>query len=192
MQYARLNRIYKNIKQRCYNPKILSYKDYGAKGVSVCDEWNNTERVGKSTKGWLAFKKWALENGYQEHLSIDRINNTKGYSPENCRWVTQKEQQNNKSNSHLITYKGKTKTLAQWCDELELNYRRTQIRLNTYHWSVKRAFEIKYDTRLKMVTYKDRTQSLIEWCRELNLDYVKTWKRINKCKWAVERAFNES
>lgn len=114
----------------------------------------------------------------------------KGYYPENCRWVTMKIQQNNKRNSHLINYNGRTQSLAQWCDELGLNYRRTQTRFNAYHWTVEKAFEIKGDTRVKMITYRGKTQSLAAWCNELQLDYLNTWKRINKYKWSIERAFN--
>ena len=111
----------------------------------MCQEWLNKDRVitdlGLSTKGWISFKTWALNNGYQEGLTIDRIDNNKGYSPENCRWVSRKKQQNNLRRNHLITYKDKTQTMAQWSEELGMNYRTVVARIVTLKWPIKKAFE---------------------------------------------------
>jgi len=87
----RLYSIWSNIQQRCENPKSTSFKWYGARGVSRCDDWSD----------FTKFRDWALANGYADGLSIDRKDNDLGYSPENCRWVTMKEQQNNRRNSRL-------------------------------------------------------------------------------------------
>ena len=74
-----------SLKKRCRNKNDADYKYYGARGITVCDEWNS----------FLNFKEWALANGYHSHLSIDRINNNEGYMPENCRWVTHAVQMSN-------------------------------------------------------------------------------------------------
>lgn len=143
MKTERLQNIYVNLKQRCYNSKSTFYKNYGGRGITVCDEWLNSERYdGRSTKGWVAFKTWAISNGYSDSLTIDRIDNSKGYSPENCRWVSMRTQQNNRRNNHLITYGEKTQSLADWCRELNLNYDTTKCRLKR-NWSIDKAFECK-------------------------------------------------
>lgn len=142
---TRLNDIFRNMKRRCYNPKNKQFKDYGGRGIKLCDKWNNREivnlgRSGRFTKGWLAFQEWALTHGYNDSLTIDRLDNDKDYCPENCRWVSRKIQQNNKRNNRIIIYKGKSQTLAQWCDELCLNYHTVFYRLDVMHLSVEEAF----------------------------------------------------
>lgn len=89
------------------------------------------------------FQRWAYAHGYKEGMSLDRIDNTKDYSPDNCRWVNAKVQANNKSNNHYLTYKGRTQTLMQWSEELGINYGTLKSRINRSHWSVEKAFETK-------------------------------------------------
>lgn len=192
---SRLNKVYDSMKRRCCNPNDHAYKSYGGRGITVCDEQLDKTIVPNtygSSKGWIAFRDWALDNGYAEGLTIDRIDNNKGYSPDNCRWVSVKEQNNNKRSNHLITYKGKTQTLAQWCDELRLVYHRTKIRINQYHWSVEKAFENKDYTRHRNITYKGKTQHLAEWCRELGVSYRVVQGRMNKLHWSFEKAIDGS
>lgn len=84
---SRLHRIWKNMKSRCYNPKVASFKDYGARGVRICAEWRDS---------FEAFHSWAMSHDYRDDLTIDRINVDGEYSPNNCRWVTRAEQNKNK------------------------------------------------------------------------------------------------
>lgn len=109
---SRLYHIWTGMKQRCYNPKAKSYKDYGGRGITVCDEWKDN---------FQAFYDWAMANGYDDMLSIDRINSNDIYNPLNCRWATMEEQQNNKRNNHLLTYKGETLTVNQMARKYGLN-----------------------------------------------------------------------
>lgn len=84
---TRLHRIWKNMKSRCYNPRVASFKDYGGRGVSICAEWR---------ADFAVFHEWALANGYRDDLTIDRIDPTGNYEPTNCRWATRSEQNKNK------------------------------------------------------------------------------------------------
>ena len=172
------------MKGRCLCKKQPYYKNYGGRGIKVCDEWLHNS---------LSFFEWSYKNGYIEDagLTLDRIDVNGNYEPSNCRWVSRKTQCNNKRNNHYITYKGRTQTLAQWCEELNLNYGTIKSRINRDHWTVEKAFETKDNARLKLITYKGKTQHLAEWCRELNLKYKKIQARLNESHWSVERAFEE-
>ena len=127
---TRLYNIWQAMKTRCYNPNHRHYKDYGARGIRVCTEWEHD---------FLAFRKWALENGYAENLSIDRIDNNGNYEPSNCKWTSSKEQSNNKRTSHLITFNGKTQTMAEWAEEIGISYNTLEGRINELGWSVEKA-----------------------------------------------------
>lgn len=145
-KHSRLTAIHSGMKHRCYNPKCREYKHYGGRGITVCAEWLDSERINVAwhenpTRGFYAFKQWALANGYRDDLSLDRIDNNKGYSPDNCRWATTKTQNNNRRNNLLIAYKGITKTLSVWCSDLGLNYNKMFQRISLLHWSVEEAFE---------------------------------------------------
>lgn len=87
MRHTRLYRILHDMKNRCYRKSYHAFNHYGGRGITVCDEWLNS---------FEAFRDWALANGYADNLTIDRIDNDKGYSPDNCRWVTMAEQNRNK------------------------------------------------------------------------------------------------
>lgn len=104
---------WRDMVRRCTDRKSKSFKRYGARGITVCDEWRNSFRT---------FMKWAFENGFSPDLEIDRIDYDKGYSPENCRFVDIITQANNRSNNRMITFNGKTMTVAQWSRELGLPY----------------------------------------------------------------------
>lgn len=99
MKGTKLYNVWKSMKRRCYNSSYKYYKDYGARGITICDEWLHH---------FKQFYDWSMNNCYQEGLTIDRIDNDKGYSPDNCRWITNGEQQNNKRNSVRLEYKPDT------------------------------------------------------------------------------------
>lgn len=125
--HTKLCRIYIAMKQRCYNKNVSQYKNYGGRGIVVCNEWLND---------FMSFYNWSMNNDYKEGLSIDRIDNNKGYSPDNCRWVDRKVQANNTRRNILLTYNGKTQTIAQWSNELKCSYDKLYSRYKR-KWSEK-------------------------------------------------------
>lgn len=112
----KLRNVFYNIKCRCNNPNDKRYKWYGAKGVKVYKDWLDIKL------GFFKFYTWAMQNGYKEGLSIDRINSDGNYEPINCRWATMKEQQNNKDTNILVTIGNKTQAIAEWAIEYNLKY----------------------------------------------------------------------
>ena len=105
--HKRLYTIWKSMRHRCCNPKCKSYVRYGGRGIYICKEWKDD---------FKAFCDWSLINGYSDTLTLDREDNDMGYDPINCRWVTHKKQQNNKSNNVFIIYKGIRRTAQEWSD----------------------------------------------------------------------------
>jgi len=132
MSNTRIYNIWHTMIQRCYYLKHKSYRNYGGRGITVCDEWQGKH-------GAENFINWAMVNGYADSLTIDRIDNDKGYSPDNCRWVTMKVQENNTRRNHYITYKGKTQTIAQWADEIGISKDTLYTRFKN-GWTVERTF----------------------------------------------------
>ena len=108
LSQSRIYKVYSGMKKRCYDKNHKLYNRYGGRGITVCDEW---------AKDFMNFYNWSMVNGYQDNLTIDRIDNDKGYSPDNCRWVTMLEQAQNTSKNVNITYKGKTQTISAWSRE---------------------------------------------------------------------------
>jgi hypothetical protein len=104
--------LWNNMKQRCNNPNFKNYHLWGGRGIKVCDRWLES------------FENFLEDMGKQpaKRMGIDRIDNNKGYSPENCRWASHKTQNNNKRNNKIIEYNGKSQTLMMWCEELGLKY----------------------------------------------------------------------
>lgn len=137
-----LYRVWDGMKTRCFNKNSKDFKRYGGRGIVVCDTWK---------VDFQSFYDWAIKSGYKNGLSIDRIDVNGNYEPKNCRWATIKQQSNNKRTSKIICYKGESKTLSEWCEELGLNYSRTNARLNICKWSVEKAFNYKDTDNLKLI-----------------------------------------
>ena len=142
---SKLYAIWAGIKTRCYNPNSPNYKNYGARGIAMCDEW----------QCYPKFEEWALNNGYDpncgyKELSIERIDNNANYSPENCIWATPKTQMNNTRRNVFVTYKGERKTLSQWADSAGIRYSTFMSRYGR-GWGFERIINTpvgKYERRL--------------------------------------------
>lgn len=133
MRYTKLYEVWKGMKSRCENPKHIGFKDYGGRGISVCEEWRDD---------FLQFYEWAVGHGYADGLTIDRIDNEKGYSPENCRWVTRAFQNAHKRNNHLIEFSGQIHTLAEWARLTGIDHTVILDRLK-HGWQIARALTEK-------------------------------------------------
>ena len=129
--HKKLYWIYYSMLARCYNVKCKRYKDYGARGIRVCQQWKNDNKT---------FFHWAIQNGYKEGLTLDRIDNNRDYSPDNCSWVSNKENCNHNRRTHFLTYKGKTQSVHDWAEELGINYSTLRNRINRSNMTIEEAF----------------------------------------------------
>ena len=129
--------IWKGMINRCYRKTAQHYDNYGGRGISVCDEWRAS---------FQNFDRWAMNNGYCEGLSIDRIDNDSNYCPENCRWVSRNEQANNKRTTRMVTYNGETHAIAEWAEILGIKRETLYDRIIRKQWDIERAFTEKVKT----------------------------------------------
>lgn len=165
----RLYRIFIAMKTRCNNPNAKNYHDYGGRGITVCDEW---------VHNYPAFKEWALTHGYSDDLSLDRRDNEKGYTPENCRWATRRQQNNNRRNVKRYTFRGKTQSLADWSRETGISKNILESRINK-GWATPVALTFPPDAKLPNYTLKMRMPIINEKMknRRLHSSHEKGWKR---------------
>lgn len=133
MTGTRMHGIWSGLKSRCILTTNHSYKNYGGRGITVCDEWLCED-------GFNKFYEWSMANGYNDNLTIDRIDNSIGYTPDNCRWVDMTIQCNNTRRNIHIEYRGETKTMAKWARLLGLNYSKVYRRIYKLGWSADDAF----------------------------------------------------
>ena len=167
---------WQNMKQRCSNKKHPDYKRYGGRGITFCPSWKN-------------FINFYDDMGEppSDKYSLDRIDNNLGYCKENCRWATASQQARNNSRVHYVTYQGKTKSLLDWSEELDVSY--TLLRKRLYDgWSVEKAFNTKPRVNQRILTYKGVSKNIRQWAKFLGIN-VKTFRdRINISGWSIEKA----
>lgn len=135
---TKLYQVWGSMKQRCCNPNAKSYKNYGGRGITLCDEWME----------FSAFQQWAKANGYAEGLEIDRIDNDKGYSPDNCRFVTRKQNCRNRRDNRHIEAGGERHTISEWADITGIPAKALQHRL-CRGWSDVEAVIVPLGTKRK-------------------------------------------
>lgn len=173
-EHKRLYSIYNGIKKRCYRASEPRYKDYGARGIKMCDDWLNART------GFDNFVEWSLSNEYSEDKTIDRIDVNGDYEPANCRWVSLIEQSLNKRDTLWVSYKGEHVPLKVLCDRLGVNYDTVHNRVYALNWSVESAID----------TPSQQSESLMSKCREKGISYSTVRDRIYKLGWSEERALN--
>lgn len=184
MSKTRLYRIWAGMKSRCYNENHTAYNRYGGRGITICNEWKND---------FTKFANWANKFGYADDLSIDRIDNNKGYFPENCRWVPlfSAEQQLGRANARLIEYDGRKKQLSEWAEELGIKYTTVRERLKR-GWSVDEAFipeqthkqlhpnQPKHRSHWRYIKVNDERMCIAEAARKYSVDPNKLRKKIDR------------
>lgn len=137
--HTKLYMVWMAMRKRCYNPNDVDYPRYGGRGILVCKEWNDD---------YSSFNCWAHSNGYTDGLEIDRIDNDGNYEPSNCRWITHKEQYNNRSTNIWIEYNGERKRLLDLCDMSGLDHRVVYSRYRN-GWSAEEIIGTPYKTKRK-------------------------------------------
>lgn len=164
--------------RRCLNPRDRCYKNYGGRGITVCERWRNSfeafyEDMGPRPKG----------------ASLDRTDNSKGYEPNNCRWATQAEQSRNKRTNRMITAFAKTMCLSDWAEEVGIPLGTLRYRLAS-GWPAERALTDPPASRQRLITVFGKTQHLSAWARDSGLSLDTLHHRLRH-GWPVERALTE-
>lgn len=172
--------IWSGIKKRCRNKNHHAYNNYGGRGIKVCDRWfdsfeNFLEDMGKIP---------------DDKDVIDRINNDGNYEPENCRWVTYEESDNNKRNNIFIEYNNKRQTIRQWEKELNFPCGVLWNRIND-GWAVEDAIitPIQNNRRGRIIEYKGEKKTILEWSKILNINYSTLYSRIYRGKMSIKEVF---
>lgn len=164
------------MKRRCDNPKSREYKWYGARGIKVCGEWYDPK----------VFFDWAISNGYQAGLEIDRINNNGNYEPSNCRFTTHIINNRNKHDNHIVTIDGKTQCITAWAEEVGIHRSTLYGRITGLSWEAERALTAPIKKRNILYSLGGRSQTLKGWEAETGIPYATLFKRVHKLGWDIE------
>lgn len=180
---TRLFVVWSDMKSRCYHKGDKGYKNYGGRGIMICDEWKND---------FQAFYDWAYANGYDENaprgkFTIDRIDVNGNYEPSNCRWVDNKTQANNRTNNRFIVCNGVKKTVTEWADELGIDNKRILRRLKK-GFSDEETILIPYKKPL-IFTANGKTQTPTQWAKELGINRTTLLQR-KRYGWSDEKIIN--
>ena len=165
---TRLYKVWQGMRRRCYDKKCANFKNYGKRGIRVCEEWSN----------YIPFRDFMLSLGYDESLphgvqTLERIDVNGNYEPSNCRLATKQEQNLNKRNNHFVTYKGVTKTITELANKYKLDAEVLMNRINNYGYTIEEAIEkpIRHCPHKNAPTYKVEgcSKTLREWAEFFGL-----------------------
>lgn len=168
-----------SMNERCRNPNNKHYRDYGGRGIVVCDEWQNDFAAFRDHVGPMPF----------DGATIDRVDNGSGYLPGNVKWSTQTEQARNRRNNTLLTYNGKTQCLSAWAEETGIHRSVIQTRLK-WGWDIDGTLTQPVRKRQRLITYSGRTQHVAAWAKEVGLDRATIRSRL-ELGWDIDRAFTQ-
>lgn len=192
---APLYKVWHGMKARCNNQNSTAFRYYGARGISVCDEWSD----------YLTFKEWAISNGYRQGLAIDRIDSNKNYCPENCRWITPSEN-SIRTARNLLTVAGETLSYKQWEKKIGMGkmsiehwverhgeqyaIQRIDATINPQKYSSEEVERLGINkNKRRYLTINDRTMSFSAWSREIGFSHhtVSNWVNTHGEDYAIEK-----
>lgn len=176
---TRLYRIWDGMINRCHRKTSRNYANYGGRGITVCEEWR---------KDFSEFMRWALANGYRDDLTLERKDNDIGYCPENCCWITFKDQQNHKRDNHLITYKGETHNIAEWSEITGIYFGTIASRVKL-GWDAEAIFSTPVQKQ-RTITFNGETHTVSEWSEITGIKKHTIHSRMRN-GWPVERLFDQ-
>jgi len=165
------------MKRRCNNPNNNAYRNYGGRGITYCKEWEKFENFWRD-----------MEEGYDDNLTLDRIDNNGNYCKENCRWVDYKTQMNNMRSNRIIEYKGKEYTLSELSEATGIKYWLLQLRLSK-DMPAKEAVETPLH-ELEKITFNGETKTVVDFAKEKGMTYYQLKKRLMR-GWSTERALTQ-
>ena len=171
-EYPRLYRIWKGMKCRCYSPKGQNNSYYGGRGITICPEWE---------KDFTSFRDWALNNGYSEELTLDRIDVNGNYCPENCRWASLEQQSRNKRDTVLLELNGEVRPLIEWSEIYNINYHTLYNRVTNQGMSLEEAIS-KPRRKHHVLSFNGETHTLAEWSKITGISYDALAGRLKKGK----------
>lgn len=170
---------WKTMKQRCCNPNSKAFSRYGGNGITICERWKS-------------FDNFYADMGPKPSAShsVDRIDGSKGYCPENCRWATPKEQSQNRAFVRMVTFQGETLCLTDWASKVGIDFKTLYSRLS-YGWSIELALTTPIkDQKTDLLTFNGETLCLKELASKAGISYNAVHKRLKR-GWSVERALTE-
>lgn len=181
MSNTRLYWVWKSMIGRCNDPGNKDYADYGGRGVAVCEQWSE----------FVPFHDWALSHGYAGGLTLERTKNNLGYGPDNCRWATRHEQARNKRNNRIVSFRGRSLTIAEWAESLGIPAYIISRRLRD-GWAEDQAVGSPVQTMAqeRVLSFRGRTLPLAEWAKVLRIRRDTISARLDR-GWTVERALGE-
>ena len=177
----RLYTIWCGMKSRCFNKNNSAYMNYGGRGISMCEEW---------IESYADFKNWAINNGYNDSLTIERINVDGNYEPNNCKWATWKEQGNNTRRNDFIEYNGEKHTITEWAEKIGVLPSTLWARINKYNMSIDEALNLDINLLNKSIEYNGENHTLCEWSEITGINKKTLYNRIYLYGWDVSIALS--
>lgn len=175
--HHRLYSIRKGMLERCRNPNNSCYDRYGGRGIKVCAEW---------VESYASFKEWALASGYEDGLTIDRIDNDKDYCPENCRWVSMVVQNNNKDSVPKYEYQGEFHSISEWARIFGMSRELLKDRIIKLHWNIERALTTP-SRKCNAIEYNGEVHTWQEWSDITGIPKGTLQNRYYTAKWTTEK-----